>query len=109
VKTQDLCNAFKVNIAYYSYNEEKNSYKQESLIQKENNEETTIVNILLHIGSTSKSSVINHAMVIINVEKLTGLRFCSKCGIGFRISDHHTERFNKHCNECDGSFIKSLD
>jgi hypothetical protein len=31
-ETQDLCNAFNVNIAYYSYNEEKNSYKQESLI-----------------------------------------------------------------------------
>jgi hypothetical protein len=26
-ETQDLCNTFKVNIAYYPYNEKKNSYK----------------------------------------------------------------------------------
>jgi hypothetical protein len=77
-ETQDLCNAFDVNIAYYSYNEEKNSYKQESLIQNEGS--NTTVNILLHTGTTVKGSVINHAMVITNVEKLTGLRFCSKCG-----------------------------
>jgi hypothetical protein len=31
-ETQDLCNPFGINIDYYSYNEEKNSYKQESLI-----------------------------------------------------------------------------
>jgi hypothetical protein len=31
-ETQDFCNVFNVNIAYFSYNEEKNSYKQESLI-----------------------------------------------------------------------------
>jgi hypothetical protein len=54
-ETQNLCNEFNINIAYYSYNEEKNSYKQESLIQKENNEETTtLVSILLHTGTTLK-------------------------------------------------------
>jgi hypothetical protein len=71
------------------------------------------VSILLHTGSTSKGlnavpAVINHAMVITNVEKLTGLRFCSKCGLGFRTSDHHRARFNKHCEECDGKFHKKL-
>jgi hypothetical protein len=40
-ETQDLCNAFNVNLDNYSYNEEKNSYKQKSLIQtdKETEEE----------------------------------------------------------------------
>jgi hypothetical protein len=59
-ETQDLCNASVMNIAYYSYNEEMNSYKQESLIQKERNSATlelndgddTIVSILLHAGIT---------------------------------------------------------
>jgi hypothetical protein len=73
---------------------------------KETQEEEIIpiVSILLHTRSTLKGSVINHAMAITNVEKLTGLRFCSKCGLGFRTSDHHIERFNKHYNECDGKF-----
>jgi hypothetical protein len=55
-ETQDLCNIFNVNITYYSYNEEKNSYKQESLIQAEqNNEETnTLFSILLYTGITLK-------------------------------------------------------
>jgi hypothetical protein len=78
-ETQDLCNGFGVNIAYYSYNEEKNLYKQESLIQAEQ-ETTTLVSILLHTGTTLKGinavpAIINHVMVITNVEKLTGLRF----------------------------------
>jgi hypothetical protein len=47
-------------------------------------------------------------MVITNVEKLTGLRLCSKCGLGFRTSDHNTDRFNKHYIECDGKFHKKL-
>jgi hypothetical protein len=47
-------------------------------------------------------------MVITNVEKLTGLRFCSKCGLGFRTSGHHRDRFMKHCEECDGTFHKKL-
>jgi hypothetical protein len=50
-----------------------------------------IVSILLHTGSTLKNSVINHAMVITNVEKLTGLKFCSKCGLGFRTSEYHRD------------------
>jgi hypothetical protein len=45
-ETQDLCNAFTDNITYYSYDDEKNSYKLESLIQSSNTEkETPIVNI----------------------------------------------------------------
>jgi hypothetical protein len=71
-------------------------------------QETTLVSILLHTGTTLKGSVINHAMVISNVEKLTGLRFCSKCGLGFRTSDHDTEKFTKHCEECDGTVPKKL-
>jgi hypothetical protein len=47
-------------------------------------------------------------MVITNVEKLTGLRFCTKCGLGFRTSDHHRDRFTKHCEECDGKFHTKL-
>jgi hypothetical protein len=55
-ETQNLCNGLNVNITYYSFNEEKNSYKQENLIQKEkdqgsaalNEETTTVVSILLH-------------------------------------------------------------
>jgi hypothetical protein len=79
------------------------------LIQAErNNEETTLVIILLYTGSTLKDSVINHAMVLTNVEKLIGLRFCNKCGLGFRTSDHHRDRFSKHCDECDGKFHKSV-
>jgi hypothetical protein len=109
-ETQDLCNAFGINIAYYSYNEEKNSYKQESLIQKdENDKETdTLISILLHTGSTLKGVVINHAMIITNIEKLTGLRFCNKCGLGFKTSDHHRDRFTKHCEVCDGKFHNKL-
>jgi hypothetical protein len=47
-------------------------------------------------------------MVITNVEKLTGLRFCSKCGLGFRTSDTQRAKFNKHCEECNGKFHKKL-
>jgi hypothetical protein len=85
----------------------KNSYKQESLIQAEQ-ESNTLVSILLHTGTSLKGSVINLPMVITNVEKLTGLRFCSKCVLGFRISDSHRGRFNKHCEECDDKFHKKL-
>jgi transcriptional regulator NrdR family protein len=79
------------------------------LIQAERNEETnTLVSILPHTGITLNKSVINHSMVITNVEKLTRLRFCSKCGLGFTTSDTHRARFNKHCEECDGKFHKKL-
>jgi hypothetical protein len=47
-------------------------------------------------------------MLITNVEKLTGLRFCSKCGLVFRTSDTHRARFYKNCEECDGKFHKKL-
>jgi hypothetical protein len=47
-------------------------------------------------------------MVITNIEKLIGLRFCPKCSLGFRTSDHHRERFNKHLEICDGKFHKKL-
>jgi hypothetical protein len=47
-------------------------------------------------------------MVITNVEKLTGLRFCSKCGLGFRTSDTQRAIFDKHCEECDCKFHKKL-
>jgi hypothetical protein len=47
-------------------------------------------------------------MVITNVEKLTGLRFCNKCGLWFRTSDSNRVRFTKHCEECDGKFHKKL-
>jgi hypothetical protein len=47
-------------------------------------------------------------MTITNVKKLTGLRFCSKCGLGFRTTDHHRDRFTKLCEECDGKFQKKL-
>jgi hypothetical protein len=33
---------------------------------------------------------------------------CGKYGLGLRLSDHHTERFTKHCKECDGKFHKKL-
>jgi hypothetical protein len=113
-ETQDLCNEFGVNIVYYSYNEEKNSFKHESLIQEEQenkeekNGDDNIVSILLHTGSTLKCSIINHAMIITNAELLTGLRFYGKCGLGFRTSDTHRARFNKHCEECDGKIHKKL-
>jgi hypothetical protein len=69
---------------------------------------TPIVSILLHTGSTLKGLIINHAMAIINVEKLTGLRFYRKYGLRFRTSDHHRDRFTKHCEDCDGKFHKKL-
>jgi NADH pyrophosphatase NudC (nudix superfamily) len=70
----------------------------------EKNGDDNIVSILLHNRTTLNGSVINHAMVITNVEKLTRLRFCSKCGLGFRTSDSNRARVNKHCEECDGKF-----
>jgi hypothetical protein len=75
---------------------------------EEDQKETQIVTILLHICSTLNGNIINHSMIITNVEKLTGLRFCSKYCFGFRTSDHHTERFIKHCKEYDGKFHKKL-
>jgi hypothetical protein len=50
----------------------------------------------------------NNAMVITNVEKLTGLKFCRKSELDFRILDHHTERFNKHCEQYNDKFHKKL-
>jgi hypothetical protein len=47
-------------------------------------------------------------MVFTNVEKLTGIRFCSKYGLGCRTSDSNRVRFNKHCEECDGKFHTKL-
>jgi hypothetical protein len=35
-------------------------------------------------------------MVIINVEKLTGLILCGKCGLGLRTSNHHIDRLINH-------------
>jgi hypothetical protein len=80
------------------------------LIQKdkETQESDTIASILFHTGSTLKNSIINHAMIITNVEKFTGLRFVSKCVLEFRTSDHHRDRFTKHYEECDGKFHKKL-
>jgi hypothetical protein len=108
-ETQDLCYNFTVNIAYCSYDKEKNSYKQENLIQSSNTEkEAPNVNILLHTGLYLKGNIINYAMVITNVEKLTGLRFCNKYNLKFRTSDTHRARFNKHCNYCDVKFHMKL-
>jgi hypothetical protein len=76
--------------------------------EKETEETASLVSFLLHTGTTLKGSVINHAMVITNVDKLTELRFWSKCVLGFRTSDHHKNRFTKHCEECDGKFHKKL-
>jgi hypothetical protein len=62
------------------------------LIQNELNEkEAIIVNILLHSGSTLKRNIMNHHLVILNVEKLNGLSFCRKCVLSFRTSDHHRD------------------
>jgi hypothetical protein len=52
--------------------------------------------------------VINLAIVIINDEKLTGLRFFSKCGLGYRTSDTQRAIVTKHCEECGGKFHKKL-
>jgi hypothetical protein len=76
--------------------------------EKDKDGDNTIVSILLHTGSTLRGIVINLAMGITNAEKLTGFLFYSKCELGFRKSDHHTERFTKHCEECDGRFHKKL-
>jgi hypothetical protein len=71
-----------------------------------------IIHILLHTGSTLKGkgdpTIINHAIIITNVEKLAGLRFCSKCGLEFKTTDHHRDRVNKHCNDRNGKFHKKL-
>ena len=69
-ETERLCEVFEINASYYSYNEVKNDYKQEMLIHKFEFKDT--INILLHAGTTLRVNICNYAMLITNIEKLTG-------------------------------------
>jgi hypothetical protein len=80
-ETEELGKFFKINILYFSYKEETKQYKRMDVYH--HNYEITL-NILLHTGIDTKGNIINHVMLITNIEKLTGLIFCSKYGKGFK-------------------------
>lgn len=92
----DFCNHFKVNTRIYQYNKDKKYYLAD---ERFFNSEYKQFNILI-VNVLNKS----HVMYIKNVENLTGLLFCDKCGdlICRKSAKHSDKALKNHMKSCDG-------
>ena len=92
----DFCNHFKVNTRIYEYSKDKKYYLAD---ERFFNSEYRQFNILI-------TNVLNksHVMYIKNVETLTGLLFCDKCGdlICRKTAKHSDKALKNHMKHCDG-------
>jgi len=103
-----VCERFNLNFTFYRYEPNSQEQKFKYIEHYRYSKKATTVHMLLYTLNDHKT----HIMKIKDYQKLTGYKFCDKCGNfmckSYDKNRHAARQFNDHYDKCDGSFKSPL-
>jgi hypothetical protein len=100
---KEFCQRTGINVRFYAYAPLKNQYYLSHELEYEGN--THVMNLLVTMWQGKE-----HVTLITNVDRLTGLLICPKCGecVAKRDRPHYDKVFTDHVERCTGKRRKEV-
>ena len=96
-----LCKTFEVNITKYQYNV---ATKELTTLSIHDYKFPKTINVISHTFENGSE----HVMFVQNIDSLTSLVHCQKCGKTFKNNQNGRYLLNKHEEECEGDIKQTL-